>query len=56
VPITREELDQISGADQWNILNLHERLKSLKLDPWADYATTRQSLSAQLLKDLAARQ
>ncbi|MGY8820822.1 MAG: non-homologous end-joining DNA ligase [Pseudomonadales bacterium] len=56
VPITREELDQISGADQWNILNLHERLKRLKLDPWADYRTTRQSLSAQLLKDLAARQ
>lgn len=56
VPITRDELDQISGADQWNILNLTERLDSLKSDPWADYSKTRQTLSAQLLKDLAAHQ
>jgi DNA ligase D len=56
VPIAREELQQISGADQWNILNLHERLDNLKHEPWADYPATRQTLSAQLLKDLAARQ
>ena len=56
VPIAREELQQISGAGQWNILNLHERLDNLKHDPWAEYPATRQILSAQLLKDLAARQ
>jgi bifunctional non-homologous end joining protein LigD len=56
VPIKPDELDQISGAAHWNILNLHERLDSLESDPWADYAATRQTLSAKLLKDLAARQ
>lgn len=56
VPIAQEELDQISGADQWNILNLHERLDAQQSDPWTDYSSVRQSLSAQLLSDLAARQ
>lgn len=56
VPIAREDLQQINGADQWSILNLHERLDNLKRDPWADYPATRQTLSARLLKDLAARQ
>lgn len=56
VPILREELAQIGGADQWNILNLHERLETLPNDPWADYKSVRQGLSAQLLRDLAARQ
>lgn len=56
VPIIRDELEQIAGADQWNILNLHERLDAQQDDPWADYSSVRQSLSAQLLRDLAARQ
>lgn len=56
VPVTRDELDQIAGADQWNILNLHERLNAQQDDPWADYSSVRQSLSAQLLRNLAARQ
>ncbi|WP_415844877.1 non-homologous end-joining DNA ligase [Stutzerimonas zhaodongensis] len=56
VPIIRDELEQIAGADQWNILNLHERLDAQQGDPWADYSSVRQSLSAQLLRDLAARQ
>jgi DNA ligase D len=54
VPILREELEQIAGADQWNILNLHERLQNK--EPWSDYASTRQSISARLLSDLNARQ
>ena len=56
VPILREELEQIAGADQWNILNLHERLDSQSEEPWSDYASTRQSISARLLSDLNARQ
>lgn len=52
VPIGREELEQIGGADRWNILNLHERLQQLAADPWADYASTRQSISARLLTSL----
>lgn len=54
VPIGREELEQIGGADRWNILNLHERLQQLATDPWADYASTRQSISARLLTSLGA--
>lgn len=52
VPIGRDELEQIGGADRWNILNLHERLQQLATDPWADYASTRQSISARLLTSL----
>jgi len=56
VPITVDELDRISGADHWNIFNVRERLDAQSLDPWAEYASPRQSLSAQLLRELAARQ
>ncbi|WP_404441492.1 non-homologous end-joining DNA ligase [Stutzerimonas chloritidismutans] len=52
VPIGRDELEQIGGADRWNILNLHERLQQLATDPWVDYASTRQSISARLLTSL----
>lgn len=55
VPIARDELQSLSGADQWNILNLHERLDDEAADPWADYASTRQSLSSKLLQRLTAR-
>lgn len=55
VPIARDELETLSGADQWNILNLLERLESQTSDPWAEYASTRQSLSSRLLQRLAAR-
>jgi bifunctional non-homologous end joining protein LigD len=37
VPITRDELLELKSSNQWTILNLHERLASLKSDPWADY-------------------
>ena len=38
VPISRDELEQISHADQWNISNLHERLNTLKTNPWGSYS------------------
>ncbi|PUA27458.1 MAG: DNA ligase D [Cellvibrio sp. 79] len=38
VPIAREELDQISRPDQWNIKNLHKRLDNPKLKPWGNYS------------------
>lgn len=55
VPIARDELEALSGADQWNILNLQERLDAQTDDPWAEYASTRQSLSSKLLQRVAAR-
>jgi bifunctional non-homologous end joining protein LigD len=52
VPIARDELEQIAGADQWNIRNLQERLGQQGSDPWSDYASARQTVSARLLKQL----
>lgn len=49
VPIGRDELSQIKGANQWTVFNLHERLAT-GLDPWADYASTRQSITAAMRK------
>ncbi|WP_410481951.1 DNA ligase D [Pseudomonas plecoglossicida] len=51
VPIWREELPQLKGANQWHIGNLRERLNDLD-DPWADYAKTRQSITAAMRKQL----
>lgn len=51
VPIWREELAQLKGADQWHIGNLHERLADLD-DPWADLGKVRQSITARMRKQL----
>ncbi|HKS14239.1 MAG TPA: DNA ligase D, partial [Pseudomonas sp.] len=51
VPIWREELAQLKGANQWNLFNLRERLAEVE-DPWADFATTRQSITARMRKQL----
>ncbi|MDZ3992455.1 DNA ligase D [Pseudomonas sp. Teo4] len=51
VPIWREELLQLKGANQWNIDNLHERLAVVD-DPWHDLSRTRQSITARMRKQL----
>ncbi len=51
VPIWPEELAQLKGADQWTLVNLHERLADLD-DPWAQMSTTRQSITARMRKQL----
>ncbi|MGC1329114.1 DNA ligase D, partial [Pseudomonas sp.] len=53
VPIRREELAQLKSANQWNLFNLGERLAEND-DPWADYASTRQSITATLRKRLGS--
>ncbi|WP_417778587.1 non-homologous end-joining DNA ligase [Stutzerimonas xanthomarina] len=50
VPISLDELEKIDGANQWTIHTLQQRLESAKSDPWAEYGSTRQGLSAALLK------
>lgn len=52
VPIAREELQDLHSAAQWNIHNLHERLASLKEDPWQGYQN-RQKITATMKKKLA---
>jgi DNA primase len=39
----------------FTIENLPARLSRLKQDPWADIAKTKQSITAAMLKRLAAR-
>ncbi|MEX5340869.1 DNA ligase D [Pseudomonas sp. I2] len=51
VPIWREELAQLKGANQWHIGNVRERLAEVD-DPWADFGKTRQSITARMRKRL----
>ncbi len=44
VPVTWKELPGLTGADQWNIFNVFERLKRQRADPWKAYFTTSQTL------------
>ena len=52
VPLAWEEVSSTTGGDQWNIANLQGRLESLRQDPWADYAKTRQRITAAMKKRL----
>ncbi|QXH91777.1 DNA ligase D [Pseudomonas shahriarae] len=54
VPISRDELDSLRSAQQWNVTNLQARLNSLKADPWAGYAN-RQRLSKKMWQKLGAQ-
>ncbi|OBY89811.1 ATP-dependent DNA ligase [Pseudomonas sp. AU11447] len=46
VPISRHELAKLKSAHQWTLANVDERLAGA--DPWADWAKTRQRLSARM--------
>ncbi|TDV58270.1 ATP-dependent DNA ligase LigD phosphoesterase module /ATP-dependent DNA ligase LigD polymerase module [Pseudomonas graminis] len=50
VPIYREELLEIKGANAWDINTVHERLAELDSDPWADLGRTRQTITAEMRK------
>lgn len=54
VPVSREELKGLRGAQQWTVANVHERLKALKVDPWAGYAN-RQKISKKMWDKLGAQ-
>ncbi|GAB7540550.1 DNA ligase D [Cupriavidus sp. 8B] len=45
VPLAWAELDAITSGAQWTVTSLHERIGKQTADPWADYATTRQTLT-----------
>ncbi|MEW5716256.1 DNA ligase D [Pseudomonas sp. SB113] len=53
VPVSREELKGLRGAQQWTVANLHQRLQGLKEDPWAGYAH-RQKISKKMWDKLGA--
>ncbi|MEW9580497.1 DNA ligase D [Paraburkholderia sp. DGU8] len=52
VPLSWDEVASTTGGNQWNIENLHERLADLEHDPWADYAKTRQRITAAMKRRL----
>ncbi|SIT45944.1 Multifunctional non-homologous end joining protein LigD (Includes: 3'-phosphoesterase; DNA ligase D; DNA repair polymerase) [Paraburkholderia ribeironis] len=52
VPLAWDEVASTTGGAQWTIENLHERLAGLKSDPWADYAKSRQRITAAMKKRL----
>jgi bifunctional non-homologous end joining protein LigD len=53
VPVAWDELDAKDDLrKRFNVANVRERLKKLRKDPWADYAKTRQGLTAKMKKAL----
>ena len=54
-PIAWEELTNNLRSDHFTIENLPARLSKLKNDPWGELAKTRQSITAAMIKRLAAR-
>lgn len=55
VPIFKEEVHEIKGANVWNIHNLHERLGQLGEDPWHNYAKTKQTITAEMRRKIGFR-
>jgi bifunctional non-homologous end joining protein LigD len=52
VPIAWEELSARLHSDSFTIANLFARLSKLKKDPWAEIASTRQSITKTMVKRL----
>lgn len=50
VPIHRDEVSEIKGANQWNIKTVQRYLDHRKDDPWADYRRTRQTITQAMRK------
>jgi bifunctional non-homologous end joining protein LigD len=48
VPLDWDELSTRTRPDMYNIRNLPKRLDKLKQDPWADFFTTRQSITRKI--------
>jgi bifunctional non-homologous end joining protein LigD len=55
VPIFRDELAEIKGANLWNIRNLQQRLDEVGDEPWADLSKTRQTITAEMLKRIGLK-
>ncbi len=52
VPLAWDEVPGTTAGDQWNIANVHERLDAMKSDPWADFAKTKQRITAAMRRRL----
>ncbi|MCA8233254.1 DNA ligase D [Burkholderia cenocepacia] len=54
VPLDWDEVPDTTGGAQWTIGTLHERLDTLKRDPWEGYAKARQRITAAMRARLGA--
>jgi bifunctional non-homologous end joining protein LigD len=52
VPLAWEELSVDLRSDHFTVLNVMDRLKRLKSDPWRDYFTVRQKLTRKMQASL----
>ncbi|HEV7735331.1 MAG TPA: DNA ligase D [Candidatus Binatia bacterium] len=54
-PLTWDELSVDVGSAHWTVRNLPARLAGLRSDPWKAMATTRQSITAAVRRELRLR-
>ena len=55
VPIFREEVAELKGANLWNVHNVHERLAEVGHEPWAGLKKTRQSITAEMRRRIGMK-
>lgn len=55
VPIYREEVAELKGANLWNIHNVHERLAEVGHEPWTELRKTRQSITADMRRRIGMK-
>ncbi|GGJ85926.1 DNA ligase D [Pseudomonas matsuisoli] len=56
VPIYRDELEDLKGANQWTVRNVAERLAALgDDDPWAEMGSVKQTITVKMRKQLGMR-
>jgi len=48
MPVSWDELGGLNGSARWTITNALDWLSTRKIDPWADYANCRQTLTAAM--------
>ena len=54
-PLEWDELGRQDLRDRFTVLTVPKRLAKLTLDPWAEYASTRQSITAAMWKALGSK-
>ncbi len=55
VTLSWDELPDTAGGAQWTVENVHERLASLRTDPWADYANVKQRITRGMRERLGVQ-
>jgi len=48
IPVAWDELPELRGGDHWTISDARDRMSFQKADPWADYWSCRQTMTAAM--------